>query len=468
MFATVAVQERQEPGMVLAMRSLLAMGLLLGCASQGTGSPLADRLALIRAVHPVPHRTVSEAELDGLVAAEEAAWGISELGDARALRRIVARLGDSHVAVGLPVVPPGEATFVPFLVKRVGDGYRVDAATESEAVGAEVVAVEGVPIDELMDRLSALATVDGDRPSVRLAEAERRFAEHARLELGARDEWSLVTRSEGAERTWALAGVRREGLAELELARRSAGWGSRERLPSLEEHDGITVLRLASFGTSDRAAYLERIEALAPDFTSAERLVIDLRGNEGGDRSLGVAVARHLLEAPFAQWASVRTRVRAIPEPFASQVSYLAGDESALTGFPGDPIEDGWRVGGDPLAATMVPTEPSHRGPLTLFVDDATNSAAVELAVALLAHHPAVTVVGAETQGECAWHVGQLPIVYQDEAGPALLLSLFEIELVPYEGCRTGRGIEPDVPVVMTAEDFDGGRDPFLDRLTRP
>jgi len=446
---------------------LVPFVVLLACGTSAPqGSALGERLGLIRAVHPAPHRTIGEAELDALVAAEEDAWGASELGDARALRRVLSRIGDSHLAAGLPRVSPGDATFVPFLLKRVGDEYRVDAATAGEVVGEEVVAVQGVPIAALMERLSALSTVDGDRPAVRLAEAERRFAEHLRLELGARDEWTLVTRSGGDERTSTMAGVTREGLAELELSRRSAAtWGSRDRLPLIEEHEGITVLRLASFGTSDRGAYLARIEELAPVFTSAERLVVDLRGNEGGDRSLGVAVARHLLDAPFAQWASVRTRVREIPERFRSEVSYLVGDESALTAFPGDPVDDGWRVDGDPLADTMIPAEPIYEGPLTLFVDDGTNSAAVELAVALLAHHPDATVLGTETQGECSWHVGQLPIVYQDDAGPAVLLSLFEIELADYDGCRAGRGIEPHLPVGYTLEDFEVAQDPFIERL---
>ncbi len=448
------------------MRLLLLTIVALGCGSHAATrptSPLADRLALIRAVHPAPHRTASEAGLDALADAE--AWPTDELGRARALRRVLSRIGDSHLAAGLPVLDPDEATFVPFVVKRVGEGVRIDAASVPELVGEEVVAIEGIPIDELMERLAALSTVDGDRPAVRLAEAERHFVEHVRLELGPRTAWQLETRS--GSRT--LPAVTPVALGALELARRSAAsWGAREPSPTFEERDGLGVLRLASFTTLDREAYLERIAELAPAFTAAERLVLDLRGNEGGDRSLGVAVARHLLAEPFAQWASVRTRVRAIPDEYESDVRFLAGSEGALRDFPGEPVDDGWRVEGDPLADTMVPAEPSHRGPLTLLVDDATNSAAVELVVALLAHHPNVTVVGTETQGECAWHIGQLPILFEDDVGPALLLSLFEIELVPYEGCRPGRGIEPDVPVVMTAEDFDAGRDPFLDRLTRP
>tara|TARA_B100001750_G_scaffold82963_1_gene65715 strand:- start:4576 stop:5286 length:711 start_codon:yes stop_codon:yes gene_type:complete len=222
------------------------------------------------------------------------------------------------------------------------------------------------------------------------------------------------------------------------------------------------VLRLATFGTSDRVTYLDEVDRLGPRLAEADPLILDLRGNEGGDRSLGVRVAQYILQEPFTQWARVRTRVREIPDRFRAAVRFPFGPESALTDFPGARTTEGWTWTGDPLAATMTPRGAGHAGALVLFVDDATNSAAIELAVALLAHHPNVRVVGTETQGECGWHVGQLPIVFEDGRGPAMILSLFAIDLVPYPGCRPGRGIEPDLPVTTSLEDFRSGRDPYL------
>lgn len=85
--------------------------------------------------------------------------------------------------------------------------------------------------------------------------------------------------------------------------------------------------------------------------------------------------------------------------------------------------------------------------------------------MALLAHHDDVTVVGTETQGECGWHIGQLPILFDDQRGPPLLMSLFEIDLVATPGSQPGRGIRPDLRVELTRADFDAGRDPFLAAL---
>ncbi|MEL6547316.1 MAG: S41 family peptidase, partial [Myxococcota bacterium] len=318
-------------------------------------------------------------------------------------------------------------------------------------------------VEELITRLAGLAGVDGARSEVQRDEAERRFAEFIRLELGPKSIWTLTVSDPetNVERVEPLQGTSVDAVGTLERARRSAPyWGERQALPSWsEEH---SMLRLATFGTPERGAYLDAIENLATEFKSVDHLAIDLRGNEGGDRSLGIAVARHLLGQPFRQWTSVRTRVREIDDPFDEWVSFPFGSATALTEFPGDEVEDGWVVQGDPLSQMMVPHDGEFPGRITLLVDDATNSAAVEFAVSLLAHHPRVTVVGRETQGECAWHVGQLPVLFQDDQGPAMIASLFEIELVAYAGCRERRGIEPNIPVAYDESDFAEGIDPYL------
>ncbi|MEM6729901.1 MAG: S41 family peptidase [Myxococcota bacterium] len=448
------------------LRCIVLALLSTGCggASRSFDSPLEARIEFLKSAHPSLNRTLSADRLDALTTESLSLEHQHALGEVRVLRRILAALGDSHLTSELPSPADNEATFAPFLVKRVGTRFRVDAAVDETLVGHTVLAIEGVAIDELMARLSELANVDGARSDVQLAEAERKFAEFIRLELGPRASWTLTVEvPESESRTETLAGASIDGVRALYLGRRSTPvWGQQTALPNVSQGDEFTLLRLASFGTPDRAGYLRTIEELAEQFTGASHLVIDLRGNEGGDRSLGVAVARHLVGRPFSQWHSVRTRVRDIAEPFDEWVSFIVGSPSALTEFPGERTDRGWVVEGDPLSETMLPHGAEFAGRITLFVDDATNSAAIEFAVSLLAYHPRVTVVGRETQGECAWHVGHLPVLFNDNQGPALLASLFEIELVAYPGCRERRGIEPDLAVTYTEADFMNGVDPYV------
>lgn len=140
--------------------------------------------------------------------------------------------------------------------------------------------------------------------------------------------------------------------------------------------------------------------------------------------------------------------------------------EAALTRLGGKRTETGWVREGDPLAGRMVPAKTPHAGPLVVFVDEATHSAAVELTVGLLAHRAGVRVVGRETQGGCDRHTGEIPVLFElPGTSVKMLASLLEIELVSAPGCTPGRGVVPDVYVEPTLEGYLAGRDPFLDAL---
>jgi len=81
---------------------------------------------------------------------------------------------------------------------------------------------------------------------------------------------------------------------------------------------GSAVLRLRSFGTLERDTYVKRVDAVFASLPSEQPLVVDLRGNGGGDRVLGTSVLRHLIDAPFRQWSSVQ--VQRIPSPYDDRV----------------------------------------------------------------------------------------------------------------------------------------------------
>lgn len=459
------------------------LGLLLlatGCASSPPiptepppTEPIRALVAFLREVHPNPHRFLGEAELDARLETEVDALGPSPdgLALARGASRVLAGVADAHLAVGLgPEVTEGP--LLPFLLKRAGDRVFLDASEPPMPLGTEVLEVEGRPVHAFLEALSELASVDGDRPGVRLAEAERRLAFLGSMELGPRTHYELsVRRPDAAPEVLRLMATDREGLGRLARARRSAPvWGAPTAdeepwWPTLERLDDTTqLLRLASFGSYDEERFETRIAALFESVRATDRLVLDLRGNEGGNRALGIAVSRRLLDRPFAQWTRVSTRVRAIPEGFRELVTFPIAPESALRDFPGERRGEWWVVEGDPLADRMVPVEDPHRGPVVAFVDDATSSAAVELLAGLLAHRDDVVVIGTETQGACDRHTGQLPVLFQS-GELAVFVSLFEIELVPIPGCEPGRGIVPDVEVVYREEDFLEGRDPYRTAL---
>ncbi|MCB9688867.1 MAG: hypothetical protein H6738_25260 [Alphaproteobacteria bacterium] len=437
---------------------VLATLSLSGCAHPG----VPDAVRFVREVHPDPYRYTSAAALDAATA--RAGDPEDPRARAEALQRVFATLGDAHLVVGLDGHP--DVRLPPLLPLRVGDRVLVDASAPPLPLGTEIVSIEGRDARGLLDDLAALASVDGARADVRLRQAERRFGFLLHLAMGSRDTWTVVLRApDGVESTVTLDGVPAAELASLE--RWSAPrWGSvGQRFPTTDVlADGTVILHLPTFGVPDTDAYANAVDAVFATLDRDARLVLDLRGNEGGIRTNGVAVLRHLLDAPFAQWRRVETRVVAIPRRDRRAVSFPFVPEEALTGFPGEREGDRWVLSGDPLAELMVPTGDPHRGELFVFVDDAVSSAAVELLAALLAYRSGVTVIGTDTMGECGRHAGQVPVVY-GAGGASVLVSLFEITLVEIPGCRPGEGVPIDLPVATTDEVFLERRDPYLDAL---
>ena len=388
----------------------------------------------------------------------------------RALAHVLGAAGDAHLALGRP--EPAGPVLTPLIPYATADAVYVDASTADLPRGTELVSIEGRPAREVLDTMRAWATVDGE-PGLRSdLEVLRSYPAHARTLFGAQDSWSFVVRPPGEEaRALALDGVSTRAVEDLLHARHTAArWDLPREVDELWPHwappteGDARRLRLPSFGLPDHEAYAARVDDLLAELEPGETLILDLRGNVGGFRGHGVAVLRHLLDQPFAQWSSVQTRVRRIPRAYRRHLSFPIVPEDALRTFPGEPLPDGsgWRLDGDPLASRMKPHGDGHDGPIDVFIDDATSSAAVELLAALIAARPDVRLFGVETQGGCASHQGEVPAVYAVDAEHRVMLSLWHITLVPTPRCRAGHGFEPDVRIVPSIDDLDG-EDPFLE-----
>lgn len=456
---------------------VFVIGLFMGCAERvppPASAELDDAVGFLRAVHPAPHRYLSAVDLEARLDAAKRRLGsrTDPTAFARELLRITSAFGDAHLLVGRKdELSEAEPVRLPLVIKRAGGRFFVDASSPAVPIGTEVVSVEGVPIAELVERLADMVSVDGMQPDVRMAVAERRFAALASLELGMRSRYRLTLRLPEAQHpttvTW--SGVDLNALVELTQKRHSTpvlgGDPAQDKWPALRPGPaGSMLLRLGSFGNPERDAYVERVDAAFASLPPDRPLILDLRGNGGGDRVLGTSVLRHLLDVPFRQWSRVGTKLRDIPEPYDDRVTFHLVPQDYLVNFPGMPRGGGFVFEGDPKASFMTPHEHQHRGPITVFIDDATNSAAVEMLAALLAHREGVRVLGTTTRGGCDRHIGEIPILFETLSGHfAIVVSLADIEMVPVPGCRPGHGIEPTERVAFTERDFLDARDPFFD-----
>ncbi|MBK7774743.1 MAG: hypothetical protein IPI43_11495 [Sandaracinaceae bacterium] len=471
----------------LLLVAVLPAMLAGGCASapSSPGEDLRGLLRFVQATHPRPYAYVSRAELEALAEAEAQRLDALDAPDdftvGLAFHRVLARLGDGHVAVALPVFQDDVAsalTLLPLLPKLAGETFFVDACSTELPRGTRLIAIDGEPIEALWAELEALVLADGVHESARRAALERGFARHYHLLRGMRASYRVdVELPDGEAQTLTLAGVPRDALGPLSRARHSAPvWGpvSPEEPPwpfVVDVADGTVLLRLPSFGIADQEAYRVRVDALFAQIDPDDTLILDLRGNEGGLRTHGVAVLNHVLGAPYAQWASLSARVLRVPSAFRSLTTFPFVPEEHLAALLAGAERDGelWVRTGDPLASLMVPHGEGHRGRVVAFIDGHTNSAAVELVTALRAWRPDAELHGEPTGGECGRHVGEVPVVYTTpHRGVSVLMSLLELRHVATPGCVDGQGHAPDLAVVYDEAAFLAGVDPYLEGLESP
>jgi len=464
------------------MRALLLLIGLYGCSpavsQSGSVSDLRAVVRFLEDVHPDPYAHVEPATFRAVVE-REAAWleaRDDEHSLALSLHRVLATLRDGHLALAIPALQPDrDAWFLPVWPKRAGSTTFVDASESELPPGTVLLAIDDEPIETLYAELSDLVMADGVHESARRADLEAAFPRYHRIARGPRERYEVRVRlPDGEEREVEVSSIGRDALLALAERRRSARVqgplpdGDGPRWPFVVRIDDETVmLRLSSFGVPDEAEYARRVDALFESIDETDTLVLDLRGNQGGLRTHGVAVLNHVLGRPYAQWERLSARVRRIPRSHRARVSFPVVPEEALEQLFAGPQDDAglFVVDGDPLADRMRPHGDGHLGPVVVFVDGVTNSAAVEMVVALRAHAP-VTVVGVETGGECGRHVGELPVVYTTESySIGVLVSLIELTHVPTPGCASGRGIRPDREVSYDEDHFLAGRDPYIEVL---
>jgi C-terminal processing protease CtpA/Prc len=161
----------------------------------------------------------------------------------------------------------------------------------------------------------------------------------------------------------------------------------------------------ASFVLSDGEK--KRIDGVfrALDAGNVEDLILDLRGNSGGNSEMGDFIFSYLTERPFRSFS--RVRVKLSPESLATY-----GDQSRFAGHEGLIIT--YRGEEKRHARPETPFE----GRVTLLVDNATFSSAMDFA-AMFRDYEIGEIIGYETGG--------LPISF----GDVLSLSL-DNSRIPY------------------------------------
>lgn len=351
----------------------------------------------------------------------------------RALKAMVRELRDSHTVV---LTAKESADRRRFIAPQTGAALgivegraavvAVEAGTPAARAGVRagdvVVALNGTALDEAFFERSSVAADDAGEPSgvmplprdVAEAERGRRLRALQRLLRGAPD---------APPRSLRLALQRAPDAVPIQVDLPVVPIGSPPRVELIRLDGGIAVLKLTRFAADVRVELRRAVEQVA----DASALILDLRGNTGGDYAMYLWLAAQFMTAPREVMIAVRREG--------------AGQRSS--------------------AVVLRPIVDAFPGPIAVLTDRRTASASELMATTLVEQRNAITV-GESTCG-CVVAV-RTEHVLPDGGG----LRIAETGFVSARGRRMeGEPLAPTRLVLPTLADLRAGRDPVLEEAHR-
>lgn len=351
----------------------------------------------------------------------------------RALKAMVRELRDSHTVV---LTAKESADRRRFIAPQTGaalgivEGRAAVVAVEADSPAARagvragdvVVALNGTALDEaFFERASASADDDAEPSSVLPLPRDAAEAERGRR---LRALQRLLRRAPDAPPpSLRLALQRAPHVAPIEVDLPVVPVGAPPRVELARLDDGIAVLKLTRFAADVRAELRRALEQLA----DAGALILDLRGNSGGDYAMYTWLATQFMTAPREVMVSVRRE----------------------------------GAGQRRLAVVLRPGVAAFAGPIAVLTDRRTASASELLTTTLVEQRNAITV-GESTCG-CVVAVRREYVL--PEGGG---LRIAETGFVSARGRRMeGEPLAPTRLVLPTLADLRAGRDPALEEARR-
>lgn len=342
------------------------------------------------------------------------------------------------------------------------------AGTEGIAPGDRVLAIDGEPALDWLDRMGRLVSADTDY--LLHAQMENLLPALAWFTLGEVDGVRLVLAGEdgGSREVWLPATTR----AQLEAVEARAGAPATLDLSGREARmlgDGIAYLRPGPFYDDrpeasspwDRSHFRAFIDQAFESFLAAGAtdLVLDLRDNPGGDNSFSDLVVAWFADKPFRFSDAFEIRVSR---------ATIASNQARVDASPGDAGSDSARMAelfkGAPLGSVVrydIPWNqprpaPRFQGRVHVLVNRHSYSNAVNVA-AIVQDLGFGRVLGEET-ADLATTLGAMEQFTLAHSG--LAVGYPKARILRPSGDPTPRGVVPDVALPRPIP--EGPEDPVL------
>jgi len=343
------------------------------------------------------------------------------------MTEVISEIGCGHSSLWIPgdywiVAPSG---LFPLKLLPSGEKYYVTGSNDSTAtvpVGSVIHSINGEPFEQIVARLKSLTSTDGKNQAFRRAKVAQDFAVKYAMAYGFPETFSIQYQSPNQEKS--VQSV----LQPVSKAQIDQGKEAHNEL-SMKElmHGKVALLTINTF------AYYSQVDMFKSfvdsvfqviDQKGIDRLILDLRGNGGGD-------------------------------PFCS--SYLWG---YLQHEPEPYFED--HYGRYDTLANAIPQPENHfQGELFTLIDGLGFSTTGHFC-GLLKYHRVGKFVGSET-GATYTCTGNATYPALDETGIMVGTARVMRYTAAVRDMDPLHGVLPDYPVEPTREDLIKGRDTVLE-----
>lgn len=262
--------------------------------------------------HPARLRYETEGELNHLfnVAHDSLQNPMTELEFFRVIAPLVARHHCGHTIV-MPSMDllnelESQGMVLPLGIYRAGGKAYVDADYNSGSgvtLGSEVLSINGVSINQVYNRIMAGMSADAMNTSMKIRRLNRQFSLYYYYFWGESAQFNLVVKVPGSSGETTLTVAPRLLMEVSDLAE--------DRFPNNFQMDfeisgNTAVLTVPSFVISTNPQYSSFFEDSFRQLndSGALHLIVDVRGNGGGDPEMSVALISHLTNEPFVYFKS--------------------------------------------------------------------------------------------------------------------------------------------------------------------
>ncbi|MCB9274166.1 MAG: hypothetical protein H6564_09010 [Lewinellaceae bacterium] len=370
-----------------------------------------------------------------------------------------------------------QADKLPFTF-RIIDGRMLVGHNASEdqriCKGCEVLAVNGIPMHDILDRLAQLVPADGDNLAKRMARLELHdFEAFAAFDVffpllyppsGGKYMLSMRKLDTGEQfdcELEAMSSAERDAKNRDRFQLNEPSYDSEWAFSILDEKTGY--LRLGHFETwkmtMDWKAFLKRaFQAL--ESKKAGHLIIDIRGNEGGADEVILELTRYLARKPVSA-PPMRSLTRYAVLPLELRPYLSSWDDSFKDMSREVTKAEGGYYAFRPGKTVRLPgSKKAYPGKVYLLVGAANSSATFNMAK-IWKENKLATLIGQTTGGSRQGiNGGRIAFLHLPNTGIELDLPL--IGSFPLEPQPAG-GIEPDIYVQPNIGDFLNGTDTELE-----